>query len=84
MPCVGPGILKLAAKDCTIVVADTKCSQVRWVWQLLAGRKWSALPPLRPGKYCRKWQLKRDVYCHKVAYGSARPRNEAAALSKAT
>jgi len=34
--------------------------------------QWSALPPLRPGKYCRNRQLKDDADCRKVAYGSAR------------
>jgi hypothetical protein len=31
-------------------------AKVRWFRQLLAGRKWAAVPPLRPGKYCRWWQ----------------------------
>jgi len=57
---------------------------VRWVRQFLPGRKQVAMPPLRLGKYCRVCQLERNADCRKVAYGSARLRNEAAALSKAT
>jgi len=57
---------------------------VRWFRQLLTGRKGPAVPAPRPGKYCREWQLEWDVEDLKVAYGSARLRNEAAALSKAT
>ena len=36
------------------------------------------------GQVLPEWQFKRDVDCRKVAYGSARRRNEDAALSKAT
>jgi len=49
----------------------------------LTGRKLEAVPPLRPGKYCRVWQLEAYDNSRKVAYGSARLRKEAAALSEA-
>ena len=71
VPCGGCRIIELAANVNFIAGEDTLCSQVRWVWQLLAGRMLLTLLFLRPAKCCQMWQLEMNVHCRKVACESA-------------